>query len=72
MNYSVLVTGVLIGFSIVYYYVWGKTQYVGPLVEHQVRRFLIERDLGKCRGVVLNICQTDLLLLCLLPFDFAN
>ena len=39
MNYSLLVTGVVVGFSIVYYYVWGKTQYVGPLVEHEVRRF---------------------------------
>ena len=37
MNYSVLVTGVVIGFSIVYYYVWGKTQYRGPLIEYPVR-----------------------------------
>lgn len=39
MNYSVLVTGVVIIFSIVYYYVWGKAQYKGPLIEHQVRSF---------------------------------
>ena len=25
MNYSVLVTGMVIGFSIVYYYIWGKS-----------------------------------------------
>lgn len=37
MNYSVLVTGVVIGFSIVYYYAWGKSQYRGPLIEHPVR-----------------------------------
>ena len=37
MNYSVLVTGVVIGFSIVYYYVWGKAQYRGPLIEHTVQ-----------------------------------
>ena len=37
MNYSILVTGVVIVFSIVYYYVWGKTQYRGPLIEHPVR-----------------------------------
>ena len=39
VNYSMLVTGVVLTFSIMYYYVWGKKQYVGPLVEHQVRSF---------------------------------
>lgn len=39
MNYSILVTGAVIIFSIVYYYVWGKAQYKGPLIEHQVRCF---------------------------------
>lgn len=39
MNYSVLVTGAVIGFSVVYYYVWGKTQYKGPLIEHPVRSY---------------------------------
>ena len=33
MNYSVLMTFAVIAFSIVYYYVWGKGQYRGPLVE---------------------------------------
>ena len=33
MNYSVLMTFAVIAFSIVYYYVWGKKQYRGPLVE---------------------------------------
>lgn len=37
MNYSVLVTGTVISFSIVYYFVWGKAQYMGPLIEHPVR-----------------------------------
>ena len=39
MNYSVLVTGVVISFSILYYYVWGKAQYRGPLIEHTVQNF---------------------------------
>ena len=33
MNYSVLMTFAAIAFSIVYYYIWGKKQYKGPLVE---------------------------------------
>ncbi|MCJ1249817.1 hypothetical protein MMC30_007043 [Trapelia coarctata] len=37
MNYSVLVTGGVIIFSIVYYYVYGRRQYLGPLVEEEVR-----------------------------------
>ena len=37
MNYSVLVTGVVIGFGIVYYYLRGKEHYRGPLNEHPVR-----------------------------------
>ena len=43
MNYSVLVPGVVILFSVVYHYGWSKKQSVGPLVEHQVRRFASER-----------------------------
>ncbi|KAL8794912.1 MAG: hypothetical protein Q9182_007583 [Xanthomendoza sp. 2 TL-2023] len=39
MNYSVLMTGFVVLFSIVYYYVYGKSQYMGPLIEHQVRGF---------------------------------
>ncbi|KAI9849537.1 MAG: hypothetical protein M1837_004157 [Sclerophora amabilis] len=38
MNYSILVTGTVIGFSIVYYYVWGKEQYKGPLIEREVKK----------------------------------
>lgn len=37
MNYDVLVTGAVVGFSIVYYYIWGKHQYRGPLIEYEVR-----------------------------------
>lgn len=38
MNYSVLMTFAVIAFSIIYYYIWGKEQYVGPLVERDVGR----------------------------------
>ncbi|MCJ1252858.1 hypothetical protein MMC24_000664 [Lignoscripta atroalba] len=37
MNYSVLVTGTVVVFSIVYYYLWGKDQYKGPLIEREVK-----------------------------------
>jgi amino acid transporter len=33
MNYSVLVTGAVAIFSVVYYYVWAKRDYDGPIVE---------------------------------------
>ncbi len=36
MNYSVLVTGTVIGFSVIYYYIWGKEQYKGPLIEREL------------------------------------
>ena len=36
MNYSVLMTFAVIAFSVVYYYVRGKEQYKGPLVERDV------------------------------------
>lgn len=36
MNYSVLVTAAVIVFSIVYYYFWGKKQYLGPLIDREV------------------------------------
>ena len=39
MNYSVLMTGVAISFSVVYYYIWGKNQYIGPLIEREMRGF---------------------------------
>ena len=37
MNYAVLMTGATILFSMVYYYVWGKKGYLGPLIEREVR-----------------------------------
>ena len=33
MNYTVLITAVVIGISIVYYYVWARRIYTGPIVE---------------------------------------
>lgn len=45
MNYSVLMTGAVILLSIVYYHVWGKHQYMGPLIEREVRDFA--RKVGK-------------------------
>lgn len=33
MNYSVLVTGATLVFSVIWYYVRGKKEYIGPLVE---------------------------------------
>ena len=44
MNYSVLVTGTVVAFSIVYYYLWGRTQYKGPLVEREVRGMVRDVD----------------------------
>ncbi|KAL8952687.1 MAG: hypothetical protein Q9222_001424 [Ikaeria aurantiellina] len=44
MNYSVLVTGFVITFSIVYYFVWGKKEYKGPLIDREVSGFA-RRDL---------------------------
>lgn len=40
MNWSVLVYGSVIGFAIIYYFIWGHRQYKGPLVD----RSLIEAD----------------------------
>ncbi|KAL9030050.1 MAG: hypothetical protein Q9196_001786 [Gyalolechia fulgens] len=39
MNYSVLVTGSVIGFSIVYYFARGKKEYKGPLIDREVLSF---------------------------------
>lgn len=36
MNYSVLMTGAVIILSLVYYRVWGRTQYLGPLVDQDL------------------------------------
>ena len=33
MNYSVLVTGVVVGVSVVYYLIWGRKVFKGPLVD---------------------------------------
>ena len=33
MNYSVLVVGIVLIFSISYYHIWGKHQYNGPIIE---------------------------------------
>ncbi|KAF4983786.1 hypothetical protein FZEAL_870 [Fusarium zealandicum] len=33
MNYSVLVTGSLVVFSVIYYFVWGNKEYKGPILE---------------------------------------
>ncbi|CAG8976647.1 hypothetical protein HYALB_00002163 [Hymenoscyphus albidus] len=43
MNYSVLVTGSVIIFSVAYYILMGKNQYVGPLVDSEVIIEDIER-----------------------------
>ncbi|KAL9620522.1 MAG: hypothetical protein Q9160_004991 [Pyrenula sp. 1 TL-2023] len=37
MNYSILMTGAVIMFSVLYYYIRGKGQYKGPLIEEEVR-----------------------------------
>lgn len=36
MNYSVVVTGGVIIFSIVWYYVRGRKEYYGPLIDDEV------------------------------------
>ena len=33
MNYSVLVTGAVALFSVVYYFVWAEREYKGPVIE---------------------------------------
>lgn len=43
MNYSVLMTGVVISFSIVYYFLWGEKQYPGPLLEREVRGYAFRK-----------------------------
>ena len=43
MNYSVLMTGAIIVFSIVYYYIWGKKQYMGPILEREVRDLAVKK-----------------------------
>ena len=43
MNYSVLVTGVVIIFSVVYYYLKGKSSYMGPLIEREVKEHAVRK-----------------------------
>lgn len=50
MNYSVLMTFAVIGFSIVYYYIWGKKQYKGPLVERDVGADVVAKDAKRESG----------------------
>lgn len=45
MNYSVLMTGVAIIFSVVYYFIWVKKQYLGPLIEREVRNCVQEETI---------------------------
>ena len=33
MNYSLFVTGVVIVFSLVYYFIWARKVYKGPVIE---------------------------------------
>ncbi len=33
MNYSVLMTTAVVGFSVVYYVVWARKEFKGPIVE---------------------------------------
>ena len=37
MNYSILVTGFIIPFSIMYYFPGGMRSYIGPLIEREVK-----------------------------------
>jgi hypothetical protein len=34
MNYSVVVTGGLVIFSVIYYFAWARKEYNGPVVEN--------------------------------------
>lgn len=47
MNYSVLVTGSVIIFSLIYYRVWGKTQYLGPLVDQELINSVARQETRK-------------------------
>lgn len=40
MNYSVVVTGGVIIFSIVWYYVRGRKEYNGPLIDDEVAQIM--------------------------------
>ena len=47
MNYSVLMTGSVIIFSLVYYRVWGSTQYLGPLVDQELINSISRQEARK-------------------------
>ncbi len=47
MNYSVLMTGSVIIFSLVYYRVWGRTQYLGPLVDQELVNSVARQETRK-------------------------
>jgi len=41
MNYSVLVTGGVILFSVLWYWVRGRKEYQGPLIDDEVKAVLL-------------------------------
>ena len=47
MNYSSLMTFAVIAFSIVYYLIWGKRQYKGPLVERDIGSGVVVKDASR-------------------------
>lgn len=44
MNYSVLVTGGVIIFSVVWYWVQGRKEYKGPTIDEEVKQVLLHRS----------------------------
>lgn len=48
MNWSVVVTGAVVGFSVVYYVVWGRKGFRGPVVEVEVE----VEGVGEGEGIV--------------------
>lgn len=50
MNWSVVVTGAVVGFSVVYYVVWGRRGFRGPVVEVEVEVEGVA--VGEAEGVV--------------------
>lgn len=52
MNYSVVVTGGVIIFSIIWYFIRGRKEYHGPLIDEEVERIMQRR--GSVRSVDLD------------------
>lgn len=53
MNWSVVVTGAVVGFSVVYYVVWGRKGFRGPVVEVEVEGLgMGVGEAGEAEGVV--------------------